>query len=275
MTRGKKLVIGLSAFAVAALFLTMPLFAGLRSMAVMSFVSRDSRRSGLASDSGMDIDIPSGEGWYPFVMNFNADGPFSRLTGQEGSRLSILYNFPAFDNAKGCSSLFDPDSDYYTAFYGAYLTRMPDGSAFGFSTGGQELPQAAAQLARLDLYSLVLADFSLSPGDFVFEYTQEGREEGVTAAGSGGWTRLEARLRVNGAAHSAREGVRSYLQYGRPAFQTGAEFAPVDMSCVIFAKFFENEKISVFFYAMAPSPAVIEAWEADILSRCGISFHNG
>lgn len=274
MTRAKKWIVGLCTFALAAaLFLTLPFFAGLRSMAIMSIVSWDSRRSGLPSDSGLDISIPSGEGWFPFVMSFNADGAFSRLTGQGNSRLTILYNFPAFDNIKGCSRLFDPDSDYYTAFYGAYLTQMPDGSAYGFSPGGPELPQAAAKLARLDLYSLVLSDFGLAPGNFVFEYAQEDREEDLLVAGSGGWTRLEAELRVNGAVHRARDGVMSYLQYGRPAFETVEEFATVDMNCLIFAKYFEEKNVSVFFYAMAPRPAVLAAWEEDILSGCKISFH--
>lgn len=274
MTRAKKWSVGLCAFILAvALFLTLPLFAGLRSMAIMSVVSWDSRQSSLPSDSGLDISIPSGDGWYPFVISFNADRAFSHLTGQEDSKLTILYNFPAFDNIKGCSRLFDPDSDYYTAFYGAYLTQLPDGSAYGFFPDGPELPQAAAKLARLDLYGLVLSDFGLSPGEFVFEYAQEDREESLIVAGSGGWTRLQAKLRVNGAVHRARDGVMSYLQYGRPAFEAAEEFAPVDMSCLIYAKYFKEKNVSVFFYAMAPRPAVLAAWEKNILSGCEISFN--
>lgn len=66
-------------------------------------------------------------------MTFTADAAYAAYTGQPDARLTILYNFPAFDLSRGCSRLYDPNSPYYNGFYGAYLVR--DGSNAAWPAG--------------------------------------------------------------------------------------------------------------------------------------------
>ena len=80
-----------------------------------------------------------------------------------------------------------------------------------------------AGIAAFDFFTLVLGDFGLTPEGRVFDFTVNGWESGVTFAGYGGWTRIEADFTVNGAAHNRRDGVLSYLQYGAPNFPPAAE----------------------------------------------------
>ena len=55
------------------------------------------------ADRNIKIEIPSAEGWYPFVMTYNADSGFRAFTGDSSIRLSIMYNFPDFDPSKGAA----------------------------------------------------------------------------------------------------------------------------------------------------------------------------
>ena len=208
-------------------------------------------------------------------MNFRADNDFDAYTGQRGGRLSIYYNFGAFDLIKGCSRIYDPASPFYSSFYGAYVVRNADGSPYGFMTNGdvqdQELTadaDAISRIARLDFSWLVLADFGLAEADQVFEWSEEGRRTGLDFAGSGGWTRIDASLFVNGMAHAERRpNPRSYLQYGAPAFPAEDEFAPVQMRGIIVGKYFPEKSLSIFFYVISPDAEVCRDCLENILSE--------
>ena len=89
--------------------------------------------------------------------------------------------------------------------------------------------------------------------------------------GSSGWTRLDASLRVNGVIHRAEGFRRSYLQYGRCAYDPkdyGLEdFAPVHMKGRLYAKYFSEWDTSIFFYIMTGDEQVLERCDAEILSK--------
>ncbi len=275
MHKKKKTIIWLvsivAAAALLAVFMLAPFCAQLRSMAIMSVFSRAHETIGVAEQQQLRIKIPSGEGWYPFVMTYNDDEDFALLTKQKGSRLTIMYNFPAFDVKYGCSRLFDEESPYYNSFYGAYLTKLPDGSSYGFDPEGIELTEAVSSIARLDYFWLVLSDFGLERDDRVFSFDTQLQEENVFFAGSEGWVRIDAQMFISGAAHNAKPGVRSYLQYGRPGFPVSQELAPVKMYSTVFSKYFESHGTTVYFYVMASDETVRDSCIADILSKAMIA----
>lgn len=270
MTRGKcRLLVLAVAAACVVVFVLSPLFPFVRSLAVMGVYSKVHERQSLLAEESIDLRIPGGlstteADWYPFPMTFVADGAYAAWTGQPDARLTILYNFPAFDYAKGCSRLYDPDSPYYNGFYGAYLVR--DASNAALAAGAPD-EDAVAGIAAFDFFTLVLGDFGLTPEGRVFDFTVTGRESGVTFAGHGGWTRIEADFTVNGAAHNRRDGVLSYLQYGAPTFPPAAEFAPVDMHGIVCGRYFPEWDVGVYFYVMGTSEDVCRACEAQILSN--------
>lgn len=268
MKKKKHLLITVCTAALLIVFFISPLYPYLRSLAVMSVYSHECAKESIMEKENFDLQIPSGENWYPFVMTFTADNSFSAYTKIPDTKLTILYNFPAFSLKKGCSRLFDEASPYYSSFYGAYLVRRTDGEPFGFSRETYKLDEnALSSVAEFDFFSLVLGDFGLMENERIFDYEVTSREEGLAFAGYDGWTLLSSDITVNGANHEKNGFVTSYLQYGSPSFPVSSDFAPVKMKSIVCAKYFEEWNTSVFFYVMSPSEAVCKECVQTILSR--------
>ena len=124
-------------------FVLSPFSKYILSLSVMSVYSGMHERQSIMHEKGIELAIPGGSAtketdWYPFVMTFNpSEASFCRFTEETNRKLTILYNFPAFDLrwGKGCSRLYDPTSPYYNAFYGAYLvTDVADVSEKGYTS---------------------------------------------------------------------------------------------------------------------------------------------
>lgn len=277
----KILILLLSLILILSVLVLSPLFPFLRSLAVMGVYSKAHESRSLMAEEGIDLHIPGGlstpaADWYPFVMTFVADEGYAAWSGDPEARLTILYNFPAFDYRRGCSRLFDTASPYYNSFYGAYLLRGAGND--GLKEG--RLDEAlAADIARFDFFHLVLGDFGLKREDQIFDFAVRDRQEGIRYAGYDGWTRLAVDIRVNGSSHPRRKGTMSYLQYGAPNFDTaaegggayagdgrGEEFAPVDISGLVYGRYFPEWDLGLYFYVMGEE-AVCLACDEEILSR--------
>ncbi len=224
-----------------------------------------------------DIQIPGGEAtraddWYPLVMNFSDDAGFSSYIG-EPARLTILYSFPSYDLGRGCSRLYDPDSPYYSSFYGAYLVRLESGEAFGFDEDGRPDAARITAVPVFDYQYLVLDDFGLSHQDMVFEYSVTEIEDDAVFAGEDGWTIIHTDLVLNGAAHLNEGFVRPYLQYGSPGFELPEEgaFAPVQMHGILVGKYLPDKDMAIFFYVMAADEQAAQETLDLILSNSVIS----
>lgn len=244
------------------------------SVAVMAVFSQVHQADSLMTQEDIRLTIPGGlstpeADWFPLVMTFCPGDGFARFAGRAGAKLTILYNFPAFSLTKGCSQLFNPDSPYYNSFYGAYLVQCPTGPPFGFTQDREGTllpdPAALAVVPQYDFQRLVLADFG--PHEPVFQWALTDAEERVSYAGWEGWTRFDATLTVNGAAHNPTQFVQSYLQYGAPAWETDEPLAPVDMSGRLYLRYFPQWDVSFCFYILARDPAVLETCDRDILSK--------
>ena len=85
--------------------------------------------------------------------------------------------------------------------------------------------------------------------------------------GYDGWSRVEADLTVNGAAHRDQGFVQSYLQYGAPAFPVSEEFEPVSMKGLVYGRYFEEWNTSIFFYVLATTEELTQKCDEEILSR--------
>lgn len=154
---------------VLAAFVLSPLFPYVRSLAVMSIYSPLCSNESVMEKENFNLKIPSNEGWYPFVMTYTADEAFSSHVNIPAAKLTILYNFPAFDLKRGCSRLFDQASPYYNSFYGAYLISLGNHEPYGFSTDMHDPSEPAlAEIAKFDFFNLVLSDFGLTEAERVF-----------------------------------------------------------------------------------------------------------
>lgn len=237
-------------------------FPALKSYAVMSVYSAIENNTSVMRQNGFDIQMASGKGWYPLVLTFNADG-FSSWSGIDAD-MSILYSFGAFDASARTSSLYDENSPWYSAFYGAYAVKM-DGEVFGFHDDGTADMQQITQAVQYDYTQLVMRNFGCN--DPVFSIEDFTLSEQADYAGSDGWTRIDALMRVNGVAHQYSKSRNAYLQYGRPAKHTGEDFPVIEITGRLYAKYLEEYDCTVMLYVMAPDIKLVEDCDSDILKR--------
>ena len=281
----KKFIVCGLVFLAVLIFVMSPLAPYVRSLAVMKVYSYMNEKESLMREKAIDIEIPGGgateeDDWYPFVMTYNADSEFRQFTGKSGARLTIMYNFPAFDMWKGCSRLYDDESPYYNGFYGAYMVEGKLGFSEGGELDGSEAcgslefdEREAAIVPEFDMKKLVLEDLGMDRSDIVFEWQTTDVKNNLSYAGYDGWTRVDADMTVSGTLHRPVENYRNYIQYGKPAYEVSAddEFAPVPMKGRLYARYFAEEDVSIYFYVMARNLEVVEACDERILSGSAIN----
>lgn len=113
----------------------------------------------------------------------------------------------------------------------------------------------------------MLDDFGLPDADKQFDWQITKLTENVSYLGYDGWSRVEADLTVNGAAHRASGFVQSYLQYGTPAYPVSEEFQPVPMKGLVYGRYFDEWNTSIFFYVLATTEELTQKCDEEILSR--------
>ncbi len=277
----KILIVVTSVILAITLFVMMPPFKLFINMGVMSVYSSICEKDGLTAEE-IDIHIPGGwstfqKDWFPFVMTFVPGEGFGYDIGQD-TTLTILYNFPAFNPLKGCSMLYDENSDYYSSFYGAYLVRNENGSPYGFLTDDRNKiidlnEDEIATVAKYDFWNLVLSDFGLTRENAVFDFTVKSVEKDVSYLEKSGWYKADATVTVNGCAHQNNNFVQSYLQYGIPAFDVENELAPVELKARMYGQYFPSQNVSIFFYIIAADQSVIEETDREILSKSSLNVN--
>ncbi len=253
----------------ADLFALVWLYPLLQSHVVMGVYSAQQMEQSVMRECGMGVDIPRADGWYQQMLVFNADG-FSAWSGINAD-MSILYSFGAFDLPARTSSLYDPHSDKYSAFYGAYVVKKHSGT-FGFDEGGVLDMNVVTAAVEYDYTQLVMANFGCQHP--VFEVRDMITLENAVCAGSGGWTRINADLHVNGAAHTYSENRLAYLQYGKPMRTSEPNFEETDMAGRIYAKYFPEYDCTVMMYCIAPDAETVDECDAGALQRSVIAALN-
>jgi hypothetical protein len=251
------------------LLVLSPSYQWVKSVLVMSVYSQLEEHSSLLTDSGMKVLIPGGNAtkekdWYPFVMTFNDDYGFSRFV-QRDMRMTVLYNFGYFSPIERQSLYYDTSSPFYNSFYGAYAVSDASGEAYGFNQDGADL-EAMGKIPEYDMIELVLE--SIGSYNNTFEYVVESYTN-ATLFGESDWIVYDADMRLNGSMHTYKKDYQAYIQYGRPPKVKEAvdDFEIVKMYGKIYAKYYEPQNVTLFFYCIAKEEAVIEAWERDIMAK--------
>ena len=268
----RRILIGILLTAAVLFLLVLNPFT--RSLLVMSVYSREEESRSLEASEGFSVRIPGGlhtlrSDWYPLMMTFTDDSEFSTWLGKP-ARLTILYNFPAYDPKTLASRLYEPSSPYYSSFYGAYLVQE-NGGSYGFREDGSVDAEAVCRIPEFDYFELVLDDFGLRKADQSYRAEVTSLTEGVSLAGTGGWTRIEAGLTVNGCAHTASGFTGSYLQYGIPVGTSTAPFAPAALKGIVYAKYFEEYHTSIFVYAVCQGQQELEDCDRSFLQQTRIT----
>ncbi len=272
----RKAAVAITILTAVAVFVISPYSQYTLSLSVMSVYSKICEQESILKEKEMELEIPGGceteeADWYPFVMTFNpSQSAIENYLGEKGARLTILYNFPAFDLrwGKGCSRLYDDTSPYYNGFYGAYILSSDSESQqekLSEEPEQQRLIELIGKITQFDYQRLVIGDFPIEPNQEIFRWKIRQIKKKTSVAGSDGWLRIDADMLVNGALHQPKSFVRSYLQYGSPKYDVKMDFAPAEMKGRIYAKYFEEQDVTVFFYVLARTDEVLENCDRKML----------
>jgi len=265
--------------AVGFLFSKAPLFVQARSYLVMFFYSKYEESHSLMDKLNIEIDIPGGmstkeRDWYPFMLVYNDNLGFSRYAGRDLS-LTILYNFGAFSLKNSSSSFFQPDSPYYSSFYGGYIVKdNKNKRPYGFSPQGEPIIEEIMAVPEYDFKYLVLSGLGCPEGRLAMENLFCQVFSGVEYAGYDNWHKIDGLLKINNPNHDYHDKRRIYLQFGYPLkYSDQEEFGLISMQGRIYARYFEEPGCTVFLYIMAPQDDTLEKCDRNILRKTVISLN--
>lgn len=251
------------------IFIFSPLFQFVKSVTVMYVYSQYEKSYSLLRDEHIKLDMKGGlstreKDWYPFVMTFNADYGFSNYIGRD-VRLSILYNFGAFEYLEGASSYYNKQSDYFNAFYGAYVVK--EDKFFGYNDDLTPNFEEMASVPKYDMTVLVLRSIGCKNPTFEFDinatYTVD------EYLGLSDWDVIDATITTNSPMHQYQDNHQAYIQYGKPpeTYYEDIDFELIEIKGRIYAKYIKDKGYTIFFYVIAPTNEIIEKCDRQMLQN--------
>ena len=266
-------------FLLIIILLISPVGGVVRSSIIMLPYSYMHHRESVLSKSQITFHIPGGlytkkPDWYPFVITFNDNEGLSAYLG-ESVEFTVLYNFGHFQPAKGSSSYYNPNSPYYSSFYGGYIVKpAEENRRFGFFEDGSINTEELVKVPEYDQKYLVLSSLGCPSEKRIFQEDIISIHNKVEYAGFNDWIRVDSKIRTNSPVHEYQGFHQGYLQYGRPMgrFNFQEDFPLVELKGRVYVKYFEELKATIVLYAMAPSWKVIDEVDMEILSQTELSF---
>jgi len=267
----KKIAIGLG---VIVLFVVSPFFQVVKSYAVMAVYSGIHEHHSFLEDEGIKIKIPGGlrtlgKDYYPFVMTYDSSKAFSDIMGEEMD-LVILYNFGAMNWMEGASLIYDTDSPYYSSFYGAYAVAFEDRNRqFGLDDQNQPNIEEIMKVTDHDLKQLVLK--SVGDSDPYVVYKVNNRQFYDTVIHNQHYLTFDADIEMDGMMHIYNKDYSAYIQYGRPPKkEQTSSFDRIQVKGRIYMYFDKSDKISYFFYSIAPETETVDYIEEQFILKSKI-----
>ncbi|MGF7058030.1 hypothetical protein [Brassicibacter mesophilus] len=262
-------------FLTAFIFSKTPLYYSFRSYAVMYPYSYLHKVNSILYKKDINFYIPGGNStskpdWYPFVMTFNDDEGFSNFTNRDLS-FTVLYSFGHLETLKGCSAYYNPNSEYYSSFYGGYIihdNENPD-NMYGFKSNGKIDTDMLTLVPKYDQTVLVLPSIGCAKNKIVFDTHIDNIEENIKYIGLDGWTKVDSTITTNSPMHKYNNKYSGYIQYGKPnkAYYPKDDFPAVTLKGRIYAKYIDKYNSTFVLYVMAPSSKIVEECDREFLSK--------
>ncbi|SHH25286.1 hypothetical protein SAMN02745135_00208 [Caloranaerobacter azorensis DSM 13643] len=260
-------------------FLKTNIYYTLRSYIVMYPYSYYNKLNSIPYKRNIRFYIPGGtitkeKDWYPFVLTFNDNEGFSRYAGRKLS-LTIFYNFGHFRN--GFSSYYDQNSRYYSSFYGGYViyNSKDADDPYGFDIDGKIRIKELESIPRYDQTRLVLPSLGCPEHKIYFKSKIDKIEYNIEYLGINDWVKIDSTVVTNGPNHKYRKKHLGYIQYGKPPDNySGDDFPLVILKGRIYAKYFDDYKMTIILYIVAPNIDTIENCDRNILSKCKINYYS-
>lgn len=269
----RKLISIFIIFLVLLYILLSPTTASLRSYAVIYPYSRILERKSTLNKNKIVFKIPGGRltkkhDWYPFVVLFNDDEGMSSYLGEE-VEFTVLFNFAAFEKGKGSSSYYNPESPYYSGFYGGYIIKPKADKIFGFKSDGSIDEEEISKVPRYDQLRLVLPSIGCPYKDRVFDEFIKSIEYNVEYLGYKDWVAVDSEIETTSPIHEYGSFHRGYIQYGSPQgrFFHDKDFPKIELKGRVYIRYFEEHDATFVLYIMAPEWKTIDECDREILSH--------
>lgn len=248
-----------------------------RSHIIMNLMSWKEAFHVLGKNEGLAIEFvdpgsakENGLNWYSNMLLFNTrDISFSSidLHGDEMLDMSIYYTFGDFE--QGRSSIYDLNSPYNSAFYGAYMIKLKPGQQ---SEEVIDLAELAEAVTRYDYLDLILSQLGLSNEDAYFEPEAIVIKEGINKFGIDDWVKIDSHLNTRAVIHIPDVFRQHYLQFGKPnAVGTNDDFPPITLFGRTYCKYFEDKDLYIIFYIQAANEDLLESTDKYLLSQSKVS----
>lgn len=238
-----------------------------RSYFIMYSSSLYHQQNSIMKENGFKIDMLGGlttkeKDWYPFVMTFNDENISSAI--KEDIDLTILYNFAAFE--EGRSLFYKEDSNYYSAFYGAYVVKAKDKNRkYGFKEDEINIDEIT-KLASRDMETLVLKGIGCKNPEL--SYQEKDSPKKLDYLSYDNWIMMDSIIYSQGPIHKPNENNLSYLQYGKPPVDyQGVDFPPIKLYGRMYCRYFHEYDVTIIMYIIAPNFEVLDKTDEAILSK--------
>ncbi|MBS4537631.1 hypothetical protein GOQ27_04100 [Clostridium sp. D2Q-11] len=255
---------------VLILFITN-IYYPLRSYIIMYPVKTYYRNTGLFND--IPLKIPSGkisnkESFYPFVLYFNSNEGFKYYVDRDVD-LSIMYNFGGFKLGKKNSSYFDPKSDYYSSFYGAYAIKTDNSTPFGFDKDKNINIDLLSKVPEYDQKYLVMSSIGLSPNNVTFDYNIKTIKEDIKYINSMDWLMVDSQIKTNAPVHKYKKHYNGYLQYGIPKElnNLSKDYPIMKLHGRMYIKYFKEYDSTIVFYILGKNKDIVDRIDENIVSK--------
>lgn len=236
---------------------------------VMKVVSSSAEAKGVAAQSGLNIQFENPESskmlnWFSEMCLYNVPDLSEKDLGLEGNRefeLSIYYTFGDFKN--GRSLVYEVESEYHNAFYGAYVIK-----GLGDISDNQAVLEA---VARYDYTKLILSGLGYAKQQISFEPVSASVASKITYCGSDNWNRWDATVKTRSVNHRVTSNLQHYVQFGKPALaEQTPEFGETQLYGRMYAKYFNEQEVCVIFYIMTPDQVLLTRTDEQLLSKTSI-----
>ncbi len=246
-----------------------------RSEIVMRPASYLAYRDSVMRQKGFQLVMPGGnatgkEDWsssmkiYHTTAFESAENPISA---------TILYNFASFSGSR--SRLYDSDSPFEMAYYGAYaVTRENEENPFGFTEAG-ELDES--ELAIIPLYDLeILVLRGLGCPRELAKTKIDSFEEVKIEVGHPleEWIRVDTRIETRSVVHAKNGWNQNDLQYGSPPKEVKESFPSLTLKGRVYLRYFPEWESTVFLYVFAKDEALIQETDTQFLQKVKIYGRN-
>lgn len=245
--------------------LVSPSAAGLKSDLILQLQGKTYQANSVFNQVGLALEIPTSKdvkesGWTSHMKLYHPGQNFPHDGGN--GEMSIIYNFGQFEN--GCSTFYDPDSDYFNAHYGVYAIHLEQG-IFGWKNGQLDV-EAIKRIVMFDQLDLVMASLGCPVLQRTFECEITDIKDGPVMAGFSDWIQMDASIKTNSPLHHQTGNHLGYIQYGEPPKNyQGEDFPVISTRGRLYLRYDETRKVTIIYFVIGATQAFIDQTSEDYL----------